>query len=158
MTAPSVLRELLELFKRAEIPVQVRASIAEELGEARYLPAKEALLAGLAYPDSAMRCSCIKALANNWELEEVGPFLVDILLKDEFEFVRVNAACGLGAIRYKEALQALKQVILDDSYDMTLRETAYEAVLSILGRVDEDVLETGVDKPTPIDWDLVRNL
>jgi HEAT repeat protein len=158
MVQPKVLRELLELFKRTDIPDTVRMSVADVLGEARYEPAKEALIAGMTHPDAAMRSSCVKALSTSWELQEIAPRLVDILLNDEFEFVRVDAATGLGAIRYRRALPSLKTVILDESHDMTLREAAYEAVLAILGRKEEDDEIRDFDKATLIDWDLVRSL
>lgn len=158
MIEPRILRELLALFQREDIPVTVRTSIAQVLGETSYIPAKEALLAGLTHPDASMRSSCINALANDWELGEVGPALVEILLHDDFEFVRMAAASGLGAIRYKQALPALKEVILKDKYDMTLREAAYEGLLAILGK-DQDVFPAeSFDKKTTIDWDLVRRV
>jgi HEAT repeat protein len=155
MIQPAVLRELLQLFERSDIPDTVRMSIADVFGEAHYEPAKDALLVGMAHSDAAIRSSCVKALSTGWELPGIGPLLVDILLNDEFEFVRMDAAAGLGSIRYKPALPALKEVILNEKYHMTLREAAYEAVLSILGREDEFPV---IGKPTVIDWDLVQKL
>ena len=68
-----------------------------------------------------------------------------------------DAAQGLGAIHYKESLPVLKRIILESDNE-ALREMAYEAVLSILGKDDYDILKEGVDKPTVIDWELVRAL
>jgi len=59
MIHPAVLRELLRLFERPEIPDTVRMSIADVLGEARYEPAKDALLAGLTSSDAGIRSSCV---------------------------------------------------------------------------------------------------
>lgn len=158
MIEPRILRELLTLFQREDIPVTVRTSIAQVLGEASYTPAKGVLIKALTYPDASMRSSCINALANDWELAEVGPALVEILLHDDFEFVRMAAASGLGAIRYKPALPALKEVILEDKYDMTLREAAYEALLAILGKDQDEFPAESFDRKTAIDWDLVRRV
>ena len=88
----------------------------------------------------------------------MGPALVEILLHDDFEFVRMAAASGLGAIRYKPALPALKEVILEDKYDMTLREAAYEALLAILGKDQDEFPAESFDRKTAIDWDLVRRV
>src|ERR1700686_534949 len=134
MNDEKLLRELLELFLRREIPVGVRAAIANELGQSHYLPAKEALLAGLSDSDAVLRKECIDALANYWKLEEIGPKLIHVLESDEYDFVRMVAADGLGAIRYREALPVLKRVILESTEDESLQETAYESVLSILGK------------------------
>ena len=112
MIDPRILREMLEFFNRAEVPIRVRASIAEELGERQYLPAREALLAGLSDSDANMRSACIRAVGTDMELCEAGPLLTEILLNDEFEHVRIDAAYGLGALRYKQALPALKEIIL----------------------------------------------
>jgi HEAT repeat protein len=155
MVEPKILRELLNLLNRPEIPTNVRSVIADELGKSRYLPAKEALMLGLNDQDSNMRSACIRALGIEMEVREAAPMLMEILLRDEFEHVRIDAAYGLGALRYKPALPALKVVILDNTYDMTLREAAYDAVLSILGK-DEGEFPT--DNPTIIDWDLVNGL
>ncbi len=158
MIDPRILREMLEFFNRAEVPIRVRASIAEELGERQYLPAREALLAGLSDSDANMRSACIRAVGTDMELCEAGPLLTEILLNDEFEHVRIDAAYGLGALRYKQALPALKEIILDKKYDMTLRSAAYEAVLSILGKEQEESPSESIGKPANIDWDLVHKL
>src|SRR6266576_3954419 len=60
--------KMLEFFNRAEVPIRVRASIAEELGERQYLPAREALLAGLSDSDANMRSACIRAVGTDMEL------------------------------------------------------------------------------------------
>lgn len=158
MADENILRELLQLFVRKEIPALIRSAIVREFGEGHYYPAREALFAGLADSEAVVREECIKALANDWTLQEVGPRLVEILENDDYGFVRMTAACGLGSIRYREALPVLKRAILDDKEHESLREIAYEAVLSILGKEEDDILETGVDQPTVIDWDLVRSL
>ena len=157
MKEEKVLEELFGLFVRDEIPAAVRAAIATHFGESQYLLAKEAVLAGLSDKDPMVRDACIGALANDWELEEVGPKLIEIMENDPQDFVRMDAAQGLGAIRYPEALAALKRVILEDDNE-SLREMAYEAVLAILGKDKYDILEDGVDKATVINWDLVRSL
>lgn len=158
MVEPKVLRELLELLNRPEIPIDVRTVIADELGKRQYMPAKKLLLEGLTDSNSNMRSACIRALGIEMEIQEAAPTLVEILLNDEFEHVRIDAAYGLGALRYKRALPVLKQIILDEKYDVTLREAAYEAVLSILGKEpDEDPTES-IGKPVNIDWDLVHKL
>ncbi len=158
MVEPKILRELLELFGRPEIPVDVRSSIADELGKRQYLPAKDLLMQGLSDLDSNMRSACIRALGIDMEIREAAPALMEILLNDEYEHVKIDAAYGLGAIRYKQALPALKQIILDDKYDMTLRGAAYEAVLSILGKESEEDPTESIGKPANIDWDLVHKL
>ncbi len=158
MEKEKVLEELFGLFVREEIPAEVRAAIATHFGEQHYLLAKEAVIAGLSDKDSMVRDACIGALANDWQLEEVGPKLIEIMENDPQDFVRMDAAQGLGSIRYTEALPALKRVILESSDDEALRDLAYEAVLSILGKDNYDILEEGVDKPTLIDWELVRSL
>jgi HEAT repeats len=156
MVEPKILRELLNLLNRPEIPTNVRSVIADELGKSRYLPAKEALMLGLNDQDSNMRSACIRALGIEMEVREAAPILMEILLHDEFENVQIDAAYGLGALRYKGALTALKQVTLDESRDMTVRGAAYEAILSILGRESEEIPDIGA--PAVIDWDLVRSL
>jgi HEAT repeat protein len=156
MLEPKILRELLNLLSRTEIPINVRSVIADELGRCRYLPAKELLILGLNDADSNMRSACIRALGIEMEVREAAPTLMEILLHDEFEHVQIDAAYALGALRYKLALPALKQVTLDESRDMTVREAAYEAILSILGRDEEEIPSIGAS--TDIDWDLVRSL
>src|SRR6266566_3185324 len=151
MIDPKILRDLLDLLGRPEIPINVRTSIATELGQHHYLPAKELLIAGLHDPDSNMRSACITALSIDMQLKEVAPHLVEILLEDEFENVRIDAAYGLGALRYKTALPSLKLVIQDESLDMSLRGSAFKAVLSILGREQDDPPELW-GKPVDIDW------
>jgi HEAT repeat protein len=84
--------------------------------------------------------------------------LIDVLLNDEHEFVRMTAASGLGAIRCQDALPALKWVILNDDFDMTLRESAYESVLQIMGLHDDVEPMEDEDSPIRIDWEFVRNL
>ena len=158
MVEPKVLRELQELFSRPEIPIDVRTSIADELGKRQYLPAKELLMEALTDSNSNMRSACIRALGIEMEVAEAAPILVEILLNDEFEHVRIDAAYGLGALRYRQALPALKQVILDEKYDITLRGAAYEAVLSILGKEQEENPAESFGKPPIIDWDLVYRL
>lgn len=156
MVEHRILQELLELLRRPEIPINVRTAIADELGNRQYLPAKNLLLQGLTDADSNMRSTCIRAVSFGLELREAAPTLIEILLNEEYEHVRIDAAYGLGTLRYKQALPSLKQVILDDALHMTLREAAYEAVLSILGKDTEEVPEIG--KPTVIDWGLVHSL
>lgn len=158
MVSERILAELLEMFCRREIPGGVRSSIASELGLAKYYRAKEAFIEGLSEEDPLVRDRCIEALANHWQFQEVGSRLIELFEGDEYDFVRMRAAAGLGSIRYERALPVLKRVIMDESEDDSLRETAYDAVLSILGKEEDDILETGVDKPTVIDWDLVRSL
>jgi HEAT repeat protein len=121
MIEARILQELLHLLSRPEIPIDVRTTIADELGKRQYVPAKKLLLQGLTDPDSNMRSACIRGLGIEMETREAAPVLLDILLNDEFEHVRIDAAYGLGALRYKPALSALKQVILNNAYDMTLR-------------------------------------
>jgi HEAT repeat protein len=157
MEEERVLEELFGLFVRDEIPAEVRAAIATEFGKRHYLLAKEAMLAGLSDKDSMVRDACIDALANEWKLQEVGPKLIDMLENDDQDFVRMEAAQGLGAIHYKESLPVLKRIILESDNE-ALQEMAYEAVLSILQKDDYNILEEGVDKPTVIDWELVRSL
>src|SRR5208337_186718 len=99
MVEPKVLRELQELFSRPEIPIDVRTSIADELGKRQYLPAKELLMEALTDSNSNMRSACIRALGIEMEVAEAAPILVEILLNDEFEHVRIDAAYGLGALR-----------------------------------------------------------
>lgn len=152
-----VLEDLFGLFVRDEIPGEVRAAIARHFGESHYLLAKEAIVAGLSDKDPMVRDACVDALANHWEMPEAGPKLIEIMEHDEQDFVRMRAAQGLGAIRYSQGLPALKRIILDGNNE-ALQETAYESVLSILGKGDYDVLEMGVDKPTVIDWELIRSL
>jgi HEAT repeat protein len=158
MVEPKILRELLDLLRRPEIPVDVRSAIADELGKRQYLPAKDFLLQGLTDPDSNMRSACIRALGIDMEIREAAPTLVEILLNDEYEHVKIDAAYGLGSLRYKPAIPALKAVILDERYDMTLREAAYKAVLSILGKEQDGDEIPVIGKPTVIDWDLVHKL
>ena len=155
MVEPKILRELLSLLSRPEIPIDVRSAIADALGSSQYLPAKELLMRGLTDQDSNMRSACIRALGIDMEVREAAPMLIQILLHDEWEHVRIDAAYGLGALRYKEALPALKQVILDGTHDTTLREAAFIAVLEILGR-DERI--PSFEEPIEIDWDLVNSL
>jgi HEAT repeat protein len=158
MENDSVLEELFHLFVRAEIPPEVRAAIATHFGAIRYLLAKEAILAGLSDNEPLVRDACVDVLANQWQLEEVGPKLVEMMEDDEQDFVRMGAAQGLGAIRYREAIPVLKQIILDSNSEDALQAMAYEALLSILGKDEYDALERGVDEPTVIDLELVRNL
>jgi HEAT repeat protein len=158
MENESVLEELFGLLIREEIPTEVRAAIARHFGEQHYLLAKEAVIAGLSDKDPMVRDASIDALANYWELHEVGPKLIEMVENDPQDFVRMRAAQGLGTIRYTEGLPTLKRVILESSDDEALQETAYEAVLSILGKDEYDILEGGVDKPTVIDWELVHTL
>lgn len=158
MTDQTILEELFRLFSRPEMPGGVRSAIASELGQELYYPAKQALVEGLSDEDPIVRDSCIEALANHWELQEIAPRLIKLFEDDEYDFVRMRAAQGLGSLRYREALPVLKRIILDSSKDESLQETAYEAVLSILGKDEYDILKEGVDKPTVIDWDLVRSL
>lgn len=154
----AILKELLDLFRRAEIPGQVRATIAQVLGPSRYFEAKDALLAGLEDPDPVVRDACIDTLADDWQLSEVAPFLVPILEADAYEFVRMSAATGLGILRYEAALPALKNAILDESTDISFKEVAYEAILRILGRADELPTIEEPEKEVEIDWDFVRRL
>lgn len=156
MIEPKILRELLDLLRRPEIPVDVRSAIVDVLGQRQYLPAKDLFLQGLTDPDSNMRSACIRALGIDMQIREAAPILIEILLNDEREHVKIDAAYGLGGLRYKDALPALKQVILDDQYDVTLRDAAYRAVLSILGKEKDEFPTFGV--PTVIDWELVRKL
>jgi len=156
MVEPKILRELTDLLARPEIPVDVRTAIVDELGSRQYLPAKELLLQGLIDSDSNMRSACIRALGMGMEVREAAPVFVDILLHDEFEHVQIDAAYGLGALHYKPALPALKEAILDEGRDITTREAAYKAVLSILDRDSEEI--AGFDAPTVIDWDFVNKL
>jgi len=158
MRDEKILEELLRLFIRQETPPGVRAAIAQEFGESRYYPAKEALLEGLTSSDAVIRDACIESLAIRWKLDELGPRLIEILEGDEYDFVRMRAAEGLGAIRYKEALPILKRIILESAHDQALQETAYEAVLSILGKEEDKIIEAGIDKPIVIDWELVHSL
>jgi len=153
-----IREELFDLFLRAEIPPEVRAAIATHFGASRYLLAKEAILAGLSDSDPLVRDACIDVLAIEWELEEVGPKLMEIMEGDEQDFVRMRAAQGLGIIRFHEAIPLLKRIILDSDEDDALQAMAYEALLLILGKEDYDALERGVDEPTVIDWELVRSL
>lgn len=157
MEKEKVLEELFGLFVREDIPAEVRAAIATHFGDCQYLLAKEAVVAGLSDKDPMVRDACIGALTNDWELEEVGPKLIEMMENDPQDFVRMDAAQGLGAIRYTEALPALKRVILEGDNE-PLREMAYEAVLAIVGKDKYDILEEGVNKPTIIDWELVRSL
>lgn len=156
MAEPKILRELLGLLGRSEIPVEVRSVVADELGKHRYLPAKDLLMQGLTDANANMRSACIRALGIEMEVREAAPLLVEILLHDEFEHVQIDAAYGLGALRYKPALAALKEATLDESRDMTTRGAAYEAILSILDRESDEIPDFGA--PTVIDWDFVRDL
>src|SRR5262249_47545551 len=146
---------LLTLFGRPEIPVNVRSAIADELGTSGYLPAKNLLMQGLSNKDSSMRSACIRALGIEMEVREAASLLVAILLYDEYEHVKIDAAYGLGALRYKPGLPA-QQVILEAEHDVTLRDAAYKAVLSILGK--EDAEDQHVGKAIDIDWDFVHGL
>jgi HEAT repeat protein len=157
MVKDRTLEELFDLFVRDEIPGEVRAAIANQFGENHYLLAKEAVLAGLCDRESLVRDACIDVLANQWHLQEVGPKLVEMMEHDEQDFVRMRAAQGLGALRQLEAVPFLKRIILNSNGEEALQETAYEALLAILGKGDE-VLERGIDEPTVIDWELVRSL
>lgn len=153
-----IREELFGLFVRADIPPEVRAAIATHFGGSRYLLSKEAILAGLSDSDPLVRGACIDVLAIEWQLEEVGPKLVEMMEHDEQDFVRMSAAQGLGIIRFHDAIPFLKRIILDSNEDDALQAMAYEALLLILGKNDYDALERGVDEPTVIDWQLVRSL
>lgn len=157
MREERVLRELLSLFNREEIPVGVRAAAADELGESRFVPAKDALLAGLENPDPVMRRSCILALALGFKAAEAAPKLMQILADDDTDFVKLDAALGLGHLRSREALTTLKRIVLDEGQGDDLRETAYEAILSILG-LDDGRGEHDLARPISIDFDLIRRL
>ena len=89
---------------------------------------------------------------------EIGTVFVLFGFDDDFEFVRMAAASGLGALRYEPALPALKEVILADKYDMTLREAAYEGLLAILGKDQDEFPAESFNRKTIIDWDLVRKI
>ena len=83
MLSDSLLEELFDLFVREEVPAEVRAAIAHQFGENRYLLAKEAVLAGLSDSDAFMRDACIEVVSYHWQLKEVGPKLLDMMENDE---------------------------------------------------------------------------
>jgi HEAT repeat protein len=136
-TAKLLLAQIQQKLANAAVKKAERFDLWDQLhslAEMQYGPALDLFVNGLNDPDSAWRWAHITNLGYHYSVKDLRPFLgklQTLLLEDPDEDVQMAAASILGRISTwpdGALLHALEQ-----DPNMMVKETAFEALLALLG-------------------------
>jgi hypothetical protein len=113
------------------------------LGEADFQQAKDFVRSYLNNHESELRSIAIHNVGLHWRLKEFTDILKKIVKDDDEEYIRGEAAVGLGHIykgeKNKHILEFLLQKLNDDTEEFDNKEEIYSAILRIWGMSSRDI-------------------
>jgi len=105
------LSELKKLYQEGDLSEHEFYQLAHPLCEEHYEPLRVFLTELLDSPNNGIRLQTVHLLNSHWpEKQDIGEKLIELLLIDPDDSVRMIAGSGLGNIKYVRALEVLSQV------------------------------------------------
>jgi hypothetical protein len=133
--------------------------LIHRFGDAGFLDAKSTIESYLSDQDWRLRYVALNVLAVHWQCEDARPACERLAKFDPNREVRRLAIAGLGAIlnrsRDKAGLAFLLPIIEDPTYP-DIRDTAYDAIRSILGYPTYDPAARQLRWPNEIEWSIIE--
>ena len=157
----SAVTRVSQALERGEIPDSAAYTAIHLLGEASCLEARDAIEGYLESPEFDLRGIALNVLTLHWGLAEHADTALRFLRDDEDEDNRSLAATSLGVLfegtRDDDRLRQLAPAVRNEEEDAMVRQSAYTAMLQILGvPADERPPSTRfMDLANDVDWDLV---
>jgi hypothetical protein len=131
------LRQKLTLLRKGRLGNDDIAAAVADFGQQNFLEAKGDVEELLQHPDSIVRYNAMGALAYEWGTCSVPERIIDILMTDEDEDCRGQAAGALGSLfrdtRDNRTMHVLSSVVQDPDQRDDLRSFAYTAFLDVVG-------------------------
>jgi len=134
MTSDSELRDKVRDLREGRIGAEDLFELIRDIGRSNFLEAEADVAGLLQHVDAQLRYGAIYVLAFDWDLIRYRGE-IERLLDDRVDYVRQQAAAGLGYLLRESRDSAATQILLhrfrDVSEDESVREAAYEALLDI---------------------------
>ncbi len=137
-------------------------SLLHSFGEAGFLEAKPDVEGYLKHEDSELRYVALNVLALHWKCCEHRKTCEEFILTDSESENRGLGTCGLGALlegtRDPNALMLLLQVFFDEGEEWHVRDSAYSAILYVLGRpvTEQPSATRKLDYMKDVNWEHIR--
>jgi hypothetical protein len=154
-------RELVEL-RAGIIPEQKIYSVLHSFGEAGFVQAKSDVEQYLEHDDSQLRYIALNVLTIHWRCTEHRTSCERFIVNDPDSDNRRLGTIGLGALlqgtRDAEALRLLLNVFSDEDEEWHVRDSAYRAILYILGRPasEQPSAARKMNYATDVNWEYIE--
>ena len=152
------LRSQLARLRSGTIPPDELYGLLHQFGESGFIEAKSEIEKYLQHEDPQLRYIALNVLTLHWKCTRHRKTCEEFVLTDEDSENRRLGTIGLGALlegtQDPEALDLLLQVFRDEEEEWHVRDSAYSAILYILGRpVNEQPSGSRrLDHATDVNW------
>jgi hypothetical protein len=156
------LRYQLAKLRSGSIPEDAIYSVLHQFGESSFFEAKRDIEKYLRHDDPQLRYIALNVLTLHWKCSTHRETCVQFVLNDDDSENRRLGTSGLAALlegtRDAEALRVLLQVFHNESEEWHVRDSAYSAILYILGRPvnEQPVASRKLDYSRDVRWELVQ--
>ena len=165
-TSPAIfeVKKLYEDLLTGKVDDKLLYQAIHILGEADFQQAKDFVASYLNNDDSELRSIAIHNVGLHWRLKEFTDVLQKLVTDDAEEYIRGEAAVGLGHI-YKASkdiniLEFLLQKLKDDTEEFDNKEQFYSAILSVWGKPSRDIysIKRNLKSEKDINWQLIKEI
>ena len=141
------LAKLKTLCQNGKLSEHEFYKIAHPLAETRYEPLRKFLIELLESPNEIFRLNAVHLLGSHWpEKQDIGKKLIELLINDPNDDVRMLAASALSHIKYVEAQKALSQCVSNPREDPSVRDSCIDAIRILSGTPQLQILREQLDQ------------
>ena len=141
------LAKLKNLCQNGEVSEHKFYGIAHPLAEKRYEPLRKFLIEMLDSPNEIVRLNAVHLLSGHWpEKQDIGKKLVELLINDPNDDVRMLSASALSHIKYVESRAALHQCLNDPKETSFVKDSCIDAIRILDGTPQLQILQEQLNR------------
>lgn len=140
------LAKLEKLYQKGDLSENEFYQLAHPLCEEHYEPLRQFLIKLLDSPNDGIRLQTTHLLNTHWpEKQDIGEKLIELLLNDPDDSVRMIAGSGLGSIKYVKALKVLNQVANNPMEEEHVRNACIDSIRVLQGTPLLQIIRERID-------------
>ena len=141
------LARLKYLCQNGEVSESKFYQIAHPLAEKRYEPLRKFLIELLESPNEICRLNAVRLLGGHWpEKQDIGEKLIELLINDPNDDVRMLSASALSHIKYVKSRTVLWQCLNNPKEVSFVKDSCIDAIRILDGTPQLQILQEQLNR------------